>query len=109
MEIPDEVDEVSAAVYDPDGNSVKSTFQKEPDGLYHLRFTPTKIGQYNVSRIRSRSYFLSQDQLIFTQQVTRIKQIICGVVVLMYLQILGSDLTEMYSSRYGELTFRAKD
>ena len=51
MEIPDEVDEVSAAVYDPDGNTVKSTFQKEPDGLYHLRFTPTKIGQYNVSRV----------------------------------------------------------
>ena len=54
MEIPDEVDEVSAAVYDPDGNTVKSTFQKEPDGLYHLRFIPTKIGQYNVSRVRSR-------------------------------------------------------
>ena len=54
MEIPAEVDEVSAAVYDPDGNPVKSTFQKEPDGLYHLRFTPTKIGQYNVSRVSSR-------------------------------------------------------
>ena len=51
MEIPAEVDEVSAAVYDPDGNTVKSTFKKEPDGLYHLRFTPTKIGQYNVSTV----------------------------------------------------------
>jgi len=51
MEIPAEVDEVSAAVYDPDGNPVKSTFQKESDGLYHLKFTPTKIGQYNVSRL----------------------------------------------------------
>ena len=76
MEIPAEVDEVSAAVYDPDGNIVKSTFQKEPDGLYHLRFTPTKIGQYNVSRALSRYYFLVQNQLIFKQQVTRIKQII---------------------------------
>lgn len=50
MEIPSEVDEVSAVVYDPDGNKEKSTFQKEPDGLYHLRFTPKKIGQYKVSK-----------------------------------------------------------
>ena len=49
MEIPSEVDEVSADVYDPDGNKERSTFKKEPDGLYHLRFTPKKIGEYKVS------------------------------------------------------------
>lgn len=49
MEIPAEVDEVSAAVYDPDGNLEKSTFRKDPDGLFHLKFIPTKIGQHKVS------------------------------------------------------------
>lgn len=48
MEIPSEVDEVSAVIYDPDGNIDKSTFKKESDGLHHLRFTPKKIGQYKV-------------------------------------------------------------
>ena len=50
MEIPSEVDEVSAVIYDPDGNIDKSTFKKESDGLHHLRFTPKKIGQYKVSK-----------------------------------------------------------
>ena len=49
MEIPAKVDEVSAAVYDPDGNLEKSTFRKDPDGLFHLKFIPTKIGQHKVS------------------------------------------------------------
>lgn len=52
MEIPHGVDDVSAAVYDPDGNLMRSTFRREGDGLFHLRFTPTKVGQHKVD-IRS--------------------------------------------------------
>ena len=49
MEIPEGVDDVSAAVYDPDGNLMRSTFRREADGLFHLRFTPTKAGMHKVS------------------------------------------------------------
>ena len=49
MEIPQEVDNVSATVYDPDGVPERSKFDREPDGLYHLRFIPTRIGQYKVT------------------------------------------------------------
>ena len=49
MEIPPGVDDVTAAVYDPDGKLESSTFQREPsDGLYHLRFIPKKAGQHKV-------------------------------------------------------------
>ena len=50
MEIPHGVDDVSAAVYDPDGNLMRSTFRREGDGLFHLRFTPTKVGQHKVNK-----------------------------------------------------------
>ena len=50
MEIPAGVDDLSAAVYDPDGNWKSSTFRKDPDGLFHLRFIPTKAGQHQVRR-----------------------------------------------------------
>ena len=49
MEIPAGVDDVSAAVYDPDGKLERSTFRKDPDGLFHLKFVPTKVGQHKVS------------------------------------------------------------
>ena len=53
MEIPKEVEEVTATVTDPDQRSVSSTFRPEADGLHHLRFTPYKPGSYTVD-IRSR-------------------------------------------------------
>ena len=51
MEIPAGVDDVSADVYDPDGNLERSTFRQDPDGLSHLRFTPTKAGQHKVNKM----------------------------------------------------------
>ena len=49
MEIPAGVDDVSAGVYDPDGKLERSTFRRDPDGLFHLKFVPTKAGQHKVS------------------------------------------------------------
>ena len=37
IEVPEEVDEISATVQDEDGKPIKSTLTFEPDGLYHVR------------------------------------------------------------------------
>ena len=50
MEIPDGVEDVTAAVYDPDGKLERSTFRKDLDGLYHLKFLPKKTGEHKVSK-----------------------------------------------------------
>ena len=54
MEIPKEVDDVSAFVEGPDGQRVPSTFGHEADGLKHLRFVPKKPGRYQVD-VRCRN------------------------------------------------------
>lgn len=48
MEIPDGVEDVTAAVYDPDGKLERSTFRKDLDGLYHLKFLPKKTGEHKI-------------------------------------------------------------
>lgn len=37
IEVPEEIDEMSAEVQDEDGKTVQSTLNLEPDGLYHVR------------------------------------------------------------------------
>lgn len=37
IEVPEEIDEMSATVHDEDGKIVRSTLNVEPDGLYHVR------------------------------------------------------------------------
>lgn len=37
IEVPEEIDEISATVQDEDGKIVKSSLTLEPDGLYHVR------------------------------------------------------------------------
>ena len=37
IEVPEEIDEMSATVQDEDGKTVKSTLTVDPDGLYHVR------------------------------------------------------------------------
>lgn len=48
MQIPNEVKDVSADVRGPYGEHVLSSFTKEADGDYYLRFTPYKKGTYTV-------------------------------------------------------------
>ena len=37
IEVPEEIDEMSATVHDEDGKTVRSTLNVEADGLYHVR------------------------------------------------------------------------
>ena len=37
IEVPEEVDEISASVQDEEGKLVQSTLTLEPDNLYHVR------------------------------------------------------------------------
>ena len=37
IEVPEEIDDMSATVHDEDGKLVRSTLNLEPDGLYHVR------------------------------------------------------------------------
>ena len=48
MDIPKEVQDVTAFVVGPDDERAPSSFRREADGLKHLRFVPTKTGQYKV-------------------------------------------------------------
>ena len=48
IDVPDEIDEVSASVKGPDNNYVPSTLERESDGLFHVRFVPAKAGKYTV-------------------------------------------------------------
>jgi len=48
MQIPSEVKEVTAEVRGPHDEHVLSSFAKESDGDFHLRFTPHKKGTYTV-------------------------------------------------------------
>ena len=52
MEFPREM-KVTATVTDPFQRLVSSTFNRERDGRYHLKFMPLKTGSYKVE-IRSR-------------------------------------------------------
>ena len=38
IEVPEEIDDMSATVHDEDGKLVRSTLNLEPDGLYHVRY-----------------------------------------------------------------------
>ena len=48
IDVPDEVEEISAAVKGPNNEYVQSRLQREADGLYHVRFLPSKAGKYVV-------------------------------------------------------------
>lgn len=48
MQIPSEVKDVTADVRGPNDEHVLSSFTREVDGDFHLRFTPHKKGTYTV-------------------------------------------------------------
>ena len=51
IEVPEEIDDMSATVHDEDGNLVRSTLNLEPDGLYHVRYVAKQRIQQFASAI----------------------------------------------------------